>query len=186
MELLSDFTTSIRKAFSEIDENYESYPGLVIAGTHTPENTEEMLTKIKEAREKGMPTLGICFGHQAIAIQVARDVLHINDATSEEFGKEGTFVVRKLPQLRVGIYPASLDAKEIRMESFWHNYEVDPMYFFNDLEKLKEIENLDLMHWDGKGWCKSTQFHPEYQSSKEKPHPILVEFLTACKNHGRL
>ena len=103
MEILNDFNTTVKKALEEIDPNYQDYPGLVICGTHSPHDVEQMIEKIREAREYGTPFLGICFGHQLAAIEYARNVLGIKDATSEEFGK-GNFVVYKLPQLNVGLH----------------------------------------------------------------------------------
>lgn len=154
MEILNDYSTSVKKALEEIDSNYLNYKGLVICGTHDPHNTEEMIGLIKIAREEGIPFLGICFGFQLCAIEYARNVLGIKDATSEEFGT-GTFVVKKLPELKVGLHNG---------ESYWNNYEVD-------LPDLKIPENFFV-----------SQFHPEYQSSKDKPHPLLVNFINYARN----
>ena len=153
MEILNNFNTSVIKALSEIDKDWESYDSLVICGTHSPHDVEMMIDKIREARETGRPFLGICFGHQLAAIEYARNVLGIKDATSEEFG-QGTFVVKKLPELNVGLKDG---------ESYWNNYEVD------------------LQGWEKPKNFITVQFHPEYQSSKERPHPILKEFLKCSK-----
>ena len=155
MEILGDFNTSVTKALSEIDSDYERLGGLVVCGTHTPHDVEEMIEKIKEARENGRPFLGICFGHQLAAIEYARNVLGIKDATSEEFGK-GTLVVKKRPWLKVGQYDG---------ESYWSNYKV-----IIDFKNPKHFITV--------------QYHPEYQSSVDKPHPILVKFLDLCRKKG--
>lgn len=110
-----------------------------------------MISKIKEAKNKKAPFLGICFGHQLAAIEWAR-ANGIPDATSEEFG-EGTFVVKKLPELKVGLFDG---------ESYWHNYDV-------------------TIEWEKPYNFYTTQSHPEYQSSKDKPHPLLVKFLDHAK-----
>lgn len=156
MEVLNDFNTSVQKALEEIDPKWRSYPGLIICGTHNPHNTEEMINLIKRAREENIPFLGICFGHQLSAIEYSRNVLGIKDATSEEFG-EGTFVVIKLPELNVGFHEG---------ESYWNNYVVDP-----DIQE----------RWIKKENFFTCQFHPEYQSSKDKPHPLLLKFLDYAK-----
>ena len=153
MTILNDFSTSVRKALEEIDPKYESYNGLVICGTHSPHDTEDMILKIEQARKTGRPFLGICFGHQLAAIEYARNVLGIGDATSEEFGK-GTFVVKKRPTLKVGLHDG---------ESYWNNYEVV------------------LPDWEKPTHFATTQSHPEYQSSKDKPHPTLKKFIELCK-----
>lgn len=152
MQILNDFNTSVRKALEEIDPKYEYYEGLVVCGTHNQQNTEEIIDIIRMAREEKIPTLLICAGHQLGAIEYARNVLGIEDATSEEFG-EGTFVVTKRPELKVGWHDG---------ESWWSNYDVcidykTPEYFI------------------------SVPYHPEYQSSKDNPHPDLVKFIQLCK-----
>lgn len=151
-----DFTTSLRKALDDIDEKWESYPGLIIPGSHTPHMVEEKLAAIKQAREEGLPFLGICFGHQLAAIEYARSVLGISDATSEEFRVKGTFVVKKRASgLKVG---------EKDGETYWSKYEVTiptmyPKNFF------------------------VVPYHPEYQSWKKNPHPLLVDFLNYAASY---
>lgn len=158
MNILNDFSTSVRKALEEIDPNYESYDGLVICGTHAPHDVDKMLDSIEIARVHEIPLLGICFGHQLAAIEYARNVLGITDATSEEFGK-GTFVVVALPELKVGL---GVDG-----ESYWHRYVVHPGL---------------LEEWEKPKHFLTCQYHPEYQSSKDRPHPLLVKFLELCRN----
>lgn len=155
MLVLNDFNTSVRKALSEIDPKWESYEGLVICGTHSPEkhDIEHQINEIRDARVNGIPLLGICFGHQLVAVEYARNVRGIQDACSEEWGK-GTYVVKKLPQLKVGLFNG---------ESYWHNYEV----------KIK---------WENPKHFFTCQYHPEYQSSKKNPHPLLVNFLEYARN----
>jgi CTP synthase (UTP-ammonia lyase) len=152
MLVLGDFTSSVQKAFDEIDPNWRSYDGLVICGTHTPSGTEVLIEKIKEARDTKRLFLGICFGHQLAAIEYARTVKGIVDATSEEFG-QGTFVVKKRDTLKVGLHDG---------ESYWNNYEV-------------------AIEWEKPDWFITCQFHPEYTSSIDHPHPLLVHFLNLCK-----
>lgn len=152
MEILGDFTTTVQKAFDEIDPNWRTYDSLVICGTHEPKDTEMLIQKIKEARDIERPFLGICFGHQLAAIEYARTILGISDATSEEFGK-GTYVIKKRATMKVGLHDG---------ESYWNNYEV-------------------VIEWEKPSWFFTTQAHPEYQSSIDRPHPLLVQFLNLCK-----
>lgn len=159
MKILGEFQTTVQKALDEIDLKWMEYPGLIVCGTHTPEGYEPIIDEIKAARETGLPFLGICFGHQLAAIEYARNILGITDATSEEFGTEGRFVVYKLPQLNVGQKDG---------ESYWNNYEV----LEGVLSLWKKADNFI-----------TTQSHPEYQSSVDMPHPLLVTFISYAKNH---
>jgi CTP synthase len=163
MELLNDFNTTVEKAFDEIDPRWRGYEGLVICGTHTPENWEEQIAKIKRARETELPTLGICFGYQLMAIEYARNILGFADATSEEFCVPGLPVVLKLSELKVGLHDG---------ESYWHNYEVreDVRESFDRYCRTHEMI-----------FYRGVQYHPEYQSSKYNPHPLLVKFLKVCR-----
>jgi len=166
MKILNDFSTSVRKALEEIDPKYESYKGLVVCGTHSPHDVDSLLAEIQTAREQHLPFLGICFGHQLAAIEYARNVLGIEDATSEEFSEKGTFVVKRLQNLKVGLYPTQPGRLDTEYESYWNNYEV--VAGFRDLWK-KEDNFI------------TCQFHPEYQNSKDRPHKLLVQFLNYAK-----
>lgn len=159
MKVFNDFNTSVEKAFSEIDHKWRDYLGLVVCGTHTPHNPEMAIDEIKEAREKGLPFLGICFGHQLAAVEYARHVLDIKNATSEEWGV-GSPVVVKREQLKVGLHDG---------ETYWSNYEIDKSV----LDRWNKADNFITV-----------PFHPEYQSSKDSPHPLLVEFINHCKNYA--
>ena len=152
MEVLNDFNTSVEKALSEIDKDWREYDGLVVCGTHNQQNAEEVIEVIRLARKKKIPTLLICAGFQLGAIEYARNVLKIKDATSEEFGK-GTFVVKKRRQLKVGWHDG---------ESWWSNYEV-------------------VIDWPIPKNFVAVPYHPEYQSTPDRPHPILVKFLNLFK-----
>lgn len=151
MEILGDYTTSLKKALKEIDEGYMNYDALVVAGSHEPRETEYIIGKIKEYREADKPVYGECYGHQLCAIEWAR-ANGIPDATSEEWG-EGTFVVKKRPNLKVGLHNG---------QSYWSNYEV-------------------VIDWQPSPNMITAQFHASYQSSKSNPHPLLVKFIELCK-----
>lgn len=152
MHVLSDFSTNVHRALGEIDPKYMEYPGIVICGTHTPHDVEKYINSISVCRKTKIPYLGICFGYQLAAIEYARNVRGIKDATSQEFG-EGFYAVSKLPEPRIGLREG---------ESYWQYYGVTidfqvPDHFF------------------------ISQFHPEYQSRKNKPHLLLVDFLEYAK-----
>ena len=115
---------------------------------------------LTENRKSGKPTLGICFGYQLMAIEAARNMFGIKDATSEEFG-EGTFVVKKRSSLNIGLHGG---------ESWWNWYDVEP-----DLAKRLATEVMSPKYF-------GVQWHPEYQSSIDKPHPLLVNFIDTCKS----
>lgn len=158
MIVLGDFTTSLAKAFDEIDPDWRLYDGLVVAGTHKPDGIEYQIDLIRSARESGKPFLGICHGQQVAFIEYCRNVLSIKDATSEEYGYHGTIVVKKRSELLVGLHDG---------ESYWSYYEIDQTI------PWKITENFIV-----------TAGHPEYQSSVDKPHPLLIQFIELCKQYS--
>lgn len=152
MVLLNDFTTTVRKAFDEIDPNWETYDGLIVCGNHNTKTDAEMnkyLEAIKEARENDTPFLGICAGLQFAAMEYSKNVLG-----------GGTDVLDELPSLNVGLKDG---------ETYWNYYVVKPEI----LAKMR----TDLFS----PRFVAVQYHPEYQSSKDKPHQLLVNFINECK-----
>lgn len=158
MKVLNDFNTTVQKALSEIDPKWRTYEGLIVCGTHTPVNVEHMIREIQEARENKTPFLGICFGYQLSWIEYCRNIIGIKDATSSEFSKTGTFVVKKRKELKVGLHDG---------ETWWSNYYCDTSF--------------DNSWTHQKGFF-AVPFHPEYQSTKGRPHSVLVDFLSYAKN----
>lgn len=179
MEIIGGFQTSVRKALGEIDPNFEKYRGLVICGRHAPDKktAEEEILRMEEARLSGIPTLGICWGLQVMMIEYARNVWKIKDATSEELDADSAnAIIVKMPQLRVGI-------KDVggRMESHWHNYRIQEISALEmDFVVLRSEEIVEQMRLKAHPFYVGTQFHPEYQSSVDHPHPLLVDFLRIC------
>lgn len=139
--------TSLVKSLDEIDKHWRDYEGIIITGSWPGEDDKEFVFEAmsiaKEAMEKGTPLLGICLGHQVVALN--------NGHTLE-----------KLPERRLGIHKVKGWWGET-MESFWHDYTVG-------------------FDWYKEGKIITVAFHPEYQSSKDKPHRVLKEFLDICKN----
>mgnify|MGYP001612390096 CR=1 FL=1 len=182
-----DFYTAVEEALTNIDKDWESYNGVLIMGSHMPNNVEAKIEAIRNARKNKIPFLGICMGLQLAIIEYARNVLDMPLATSEEIGK-GILVVKKLPQLRVGTYPVEWAGKEFTLESHWHNYAFNKDWheaFKKDWAIGYMGEVAEIMELRNHPFFVGTQFHPEYQSSKDKPHKLLVGFLNACKEYER-
>lgn len=179
----ADFTTTLEKALHEINPNYDVLSGVVITGTHKPTDIASKMNMIRRARENGTPFLGICFGMQLMAVEYMQNVVGLSDATSEEIS-EGSKVVIKMPEERVGLRPA-MHHGAVYAESYWHNYKVDIDSFpalWDGFEITTANDVVGYMKLKTHPHFVGVQFHPEYQSSKEKPHPVLVDFLDACRH----
>lgn len=177
MKIIGDFQTSVHKALGEIDPNYEAYPGLVICGTHAPKDVDMQILELSFARELNVPVLGICWGMQVMAMEFARNTLKIEGATSEEIDPDSSVcVVVKMHNLVVGM--KKVEGKE---ESHWHQYKVQDIGpFYEHFDIVKEGDVIEKMKMKDRKFYVGVQWHPEYQSSKESPHPLLVDFLRIC------
>jgi len=186
--LKTDFYTTIEKALSEIDPNYKDYEGVIITGSHAPEDVEAKIDLIKYARENKVPFLGVCMGMQLMAIEFMRSKDY--DAISTEItpnpSLKQNITVQKLPELRVGIKPVTWKG-ETRNESHWHNYAVslaNKTLFETSGWEISYTEGVpEIMQLKDHPFFLGTQFHPEYQSDKQNPHPLLKEFIEACKKN---
>lgn len=174
-----DFDTSLERALTEIDPKWKKLPGVIVCGTHSADKVEEKLESIRKARENKIPFLGICFGLHLAVIEYSRNVLKYEDANSTEIKRLcHDPVVIKMPELRVGLHKA-----DGRMESFWHNYRLNPVYyhkFYKEWTLSTTGDMLDSMYLKPHPHFKVVQYHPEYGSSKGNPHPVLKSFLQAC------
>lgn len=203
MQILNDFNTSVKKAFDEIDPNWEKYPGYVICGTHSPgkETTEQYIKVIENCRLSHTPFLGICYGFQLAVIEYARNVCGIKDAGTEELNDK-VWTVQKLSETRVGMKEVTdpITLQPVK-ESHWHTYYVrDKTYWdlWNECHEGKDwflngrstdgiLEWFEIVFqiYDGPKrkptFFMGTQYHPEYQSAMYSPHPLLVKFISNAK-----
>lgn len=179
----SDFFTSVEKSLDEIDTSWRGMKGVIVLGSHAPKDVDQKLDAIKRARESGTPFLGICFGMQLMCIEHARNLGGVKNANTEEISGDKNDLIHKLPKMRVGMF--SVDSwYATQGESHWHQYALNPRYkehfeFAFDISWSDDI--AEVMRLKDHPFFVGVQFHPEYQSSKEKPHPVLRDFLNACR-----
>ena len=162
------------------------------------------------ARTHGIPYLGICLGMQIAIIEFARHVLGMNDANSAEINPETPYpVIDILPEqkevtdmggtMRLGQYPCTLNPESKSYELYGasmiyerhrHRYEVNNDYR-NDLLSGGMIfagtspDNhiVEMVEIPEHPWFVACQFHPEFKSRPNKPHPLFRGFVTAAAKH---
>lgn len=184
----TDFKTSVEKALEEIDPAYRSYEGIIVTGSHAPQEVEEKLALINRARTENIPFLGICMGFQLAAIEWVRDIAKLDRANSTEIDKDTPNpVVVKMNERHTGIRPVSWFDGTTSYESHWHGYALNPYYLRYFPQELWEVSlgehAVEMLRYKPHPYFWGTQFHPEYESSKDKPHKLLVEFIKAAKTH---
>ena len=182
--------------------------GILVPGGFGERGVEGKILAAKYARETGKPYFGICLGMQIALIEFARHVLGWQDANSTEFDENTPYpVIDFLPgqreeqnlggTLRLGLYPCALQSgskaqaiygQEQIIERPRHRYEVNNAYL-NDYQAhglvlcgqapdKSVVEMLELPQ-DIHPWYIGCQFHPEFRSRPNKPHPLFASFIAA-------
>ena len=181
--------------------------GIIVPGGFGSRGISGMILAAKYAREHGVPYFGICLGMQIAVIEFARDVVGIADAHSGEFdelckNKVIDFMpgqsenIDKGGTLRLGAYPcviaegttmARCYGKREISERHRHRYE-----FNNDYRDVMVAAGLTLSGLSPDGQLVETvelsdrpfyvgvQYHPEFKSRPDKPHPLFVGFIDAA------
>jgi CTP synthase len=189
-----------------VAQQLEGISGILVPGGFGDRGIEGKILACQYAREHNVPYLGICLGMQIAVIEFARNVLGIADANSREFTPEGEHcvidlmeeqmkVVRKGGTMRLGAYPCKITAgsrmeeaygQELIQERHRHRFE-----FNNDYRDALSQAGLTISGTSPDGLIveaveddKNTfhvgvQFHPEFKSRPNKPHPLFVEFIKA-------
>lgn len=183
--------------------------GILVPGGFGTRGVEGKITAIKYAREKRIPFFGICFGMQLSAIEFARNVCGIKDATSREFHAEtkrnGNFVIDTMVEqrgivnkggtMRLGAFPCHITsgtrahqvykASHI-MERHRHRFEFNNKYkaLFEKNGMIasgicKERDLVEIVELPDHPWFVGVQYHPEFKSKPLAPHPLFVHFVKA-------
>ena len=181
--------------------------GILVPGGFGSRGIEGMILAAKYAREHGVPYFGICLGMQIAVIEYARNVAGLHDAHSGEFAPEGTqnvidfmpgqsTTINKGGTLRLGAYPciiapgttmARCYGQTQISERHRHRYE-----FNNQFRDVLTNAGLNLSGTSPDGRLVETvelsdrpfhvgvQYHPEFKSRPNKPHPLFVGFVKAA------
>ncbi len=180
--------------------------GILVPGGFGDRGIEGKITAAKYARENNVPYFGICLGMQMAVVEFARSILKLKTANSSEFIEECEYpVIDLMPEqkdidemggtMRLGLYPCklSLDGKarqiygeELVYERHRHRYEFNNQ-FREELTKkgmllsgLSPSERLvEIVEVKGHPWYIGVQFHPEFKSRPNKPHPLFKDFIRA-------
>jgi CTP synthase len=186
-----------------------SLQGVVVAPGFGDRGIEGKISAIKYIRINNIPFLGICLGMQSAVIEYSRNVLGLKDANSTEMDpktstpvidlmKEQNIVTQKGGTMRLGAYDCSLQKKSNIYQAYKqntiserhrHRFEFNNKYK-NDLENaglvatgINQKNNLvEAVEIPSHPWFVGVQFHPEFKSTVDNPHPIFCEFIKACIN----
>lgn len=186
----------------------EGLDGILVPGGFGYRGIEGKITAIKYARESKVPFLGICLGMQCAVMEFARNVCGLSGANSSEFGETPHPVIDLMPEqkdvedlggtMRLGLYPCVLDkqsksyeaynGEEVIYERHRHRYEFNNEYRDQLTQAGLGITGLspdkrlvEIVELADHPWFVGCQFHPEFKSRPNDPHPLFRDFIGAVK-----
>ena len=189
------------------EETLGTLDGIIVPGGFGSRGIEGMITAAKYARVNDVPYFGICLGMQIAVIEYARNVVGLSDANSGEFDEMcKNKVIDFMPDqyedidkggtLRLGAYPCVIGentamrriyGKNQISERHRHRYELN-----NDYREVLKTAGLTLSGISPDGRLIETvelterdfyigvQYHPEFKSRPNKPHPLFKAFIAAA------
>lgn len=199
---------------ANVKDIISEYDGIIVPGGFGERGIEGMITSIKYARENKVPFLGICLGMQMTVIEFIRNVVGLDDVTSEEFKPDAKNPVIHIMEnqkgiintggtMRLGTYPCELDSnsyvykiygkKENISERHRHRYEFNNLY--------RDVCNDNGLNLSGKSpdgnlveivelseeyhpFFIGVQFHPEFKSRPNRVAPLFREFIKKAKEYN--
>ena len=190
-----------------VNGQFKDVSGVLIPGGFGLRGVEGKIKAARFAREHKIPFLGLCLGMQVATIEFARNPCGIKDANSTEFDKTTTEPVISLLEeqrgvknmgasMRLGTWPTKIAkgtlAEKIYastevMERHRHRYEFNMKYRDQMNEKGFVISGTspdetlaELIELRDHPYFVGCQYHPEFQSKPNKPHPLFQGFIQAC------
>jgi len=186
--------------------------GIVVPGGFGYRGIEGKVHAVRFGRESAVPTLGLCMGMQCMVIELARTALGTEDANSTEFDAFTPHpVIDLLPEqrdiadkggtMRLGSYPCVLEngslasrayAQPIVLERHRHRYEFNNAYRellaqhgmrFTGLSPDGRL--VEIVELPDHPFFLGTQFHPEFKSRPNRPHPLFASFIAASVEYAR-
>ena len=191
----------------DLDSELKDIDGILIPGGFGIRGIEGKINIAHYARSKNIPLLGICLGMQVMAIEYARNVCKLNDANSTEFDEiTGNPVIHLMEDqryidyvggsMRLGAHTCKLCPDSLAHRSYGslqiserhrHRYEFNNEYREKlceaglRLSGLSENELLvEILEYPANRFHIGVQFHPEFKSRPNRPHPLFIELIKAA------
>ena len=195
--------------YSDCKKLLKDVQGLVVPGGFGVRGIEGKLNAIKYARENNLPFLGICLGMQCAVIEFARNVVGLKDANSKEFdeGCSNPVIDLMIEQknvkgyggtMRLGAYDCIVKEGTKAEQAYGtnkiserhrHRYEVNNEYIAQISKAGLVFSGMspdgmlaEMVEIPKNDWFVAAQFHPEFKSRPNRPHPLFLGLVTvACK-----
>lgn len=191
-----------------IQAHLQDVDGILVAPGFGERGWEGKIEAIRYARTHKIPFFGICLGMQCATVEFARHVAGLDGADSTEMNPQTPFPVIDLMEgqeglsltggtMRLGTFDCRLDKGSLASKSYKrtrtvrerhrHRYELNNRFRerlnqaglrFSGLHP--ELNLVEIIELPEHPWFLATQFHPEYSSTVDQPHPLFVAFLKAA------
>jgi len=194
-------------------ESYlEGVDGIVVPGGFGVRGIEGKIQAVRHARERRLPFLGLCLGLQCAVIEFARSRLGLVEADSAEFDPTSPHPVIDLMEsqqevedkggtMRLGLYAAKLSegtlarrlyGEELVYERHRHRYEVNNRYRRDLQDAGLRLSGLspdgllvEIIELPEHPFFIASQFHPEFKSRPDRPHPLFAGLVAAALERRR-
>ncbi|MDC1316946.1 CTP synthase [Flavobacteriaceae bacterium] len=195
----------------QINNQISKLDGVIVAPGFGSRGIEGKIKSIKYVRENNIPFFGICLGMQMAVIEYSRNILNLEDSNSTEMDEKTSHPVISLMQdqkniinkggtMRLGSWGCDLDegSKVFKIynsktitERHRHRWELNNDYLIALQDsglKTSGINSktglVEIIELPTNDWFIGVQFHPEYKSTVETPHPLFVSFVQACLTYN--
>jgi CTP synthase len=187
--------------------------GVLVPGGFGVRGINGKINAIRYVRENRIPFFGICLGMQCAVIEYSRNVLGFTGANSSEFDEKTPYpVIDLMPDqknvnelggtMRLGSYPCKVTGGTLAFDAYKeglvderhrHRYELNNKYR-KELEKAGmaisgiygEKDLVEIIELKDHPWFVGCQFHPEFKSRPDRPHPLFREFISAAIKYSSL
>lgn len=196
---------------TDFGEIFEGCNAIIVSGGFGSRGILGKVNAIQYARENNIPFLGVCLGMQLMAIEFARNVLKLENANSTEFDKETKHpivlmmeeqkkIILKGATMRLGSFNCVLKKDSLAYkvydtniikERHRHRFELNPLYknemkskgfiITGTLEGNDDI--AEIAEISGHPFMVGVQFHPEFKSRFNRPHPLFVSLVEEAKKY---
>ena len=191
---------------SNVNEKFKDLDGILVAPGFGGRGIEGKIETVRYVRENNIPFLGICLGMQMAVIEYSRTILGLKDANSTEMDvgtsnpvidlmEEQKTITDKGGTMRLGAWKCNIKENSLAhkiygktsiLERHRHRYEFNSDYL-EALEKagLKasgvnpDTGLVEIVEIENHPFFIGVQYHPEYKSTVDNPHPLFVSFVAA-------
>ena len=184
--------------------------GVLVPGGFGERGLEGKIAAVQYARENGVPFLGICLGMQMAVVEYARHVLDLTGAHTSEVDPATPYpVIDLMPDqqnidekggtMRLGKYPCHLAEDSVAARAYGeadiferhrHRYEFNNIYRQKLIDAGMRVAGVnpdrdlvEIVELEDHPWFVGVQYHPEFRSRPNRPHPLFREFVGAALEH---